>query len=75
MFKLLLIKLKLKIKTIMFEEIIDGIMLQYHQKYVENKDKIDAEDDEFSKSKTRRQMNELVSAIVILYQNKNKGYN
>jgi hypothetical protein len=57
----------------MFEQVIDTIMLQYHSLYEQNREKISAEE-EFDKSKERKQMNELVAAIVILYQNRGKSY-
>jgi len=55
----------------MFESVIDMLMLSYYGIYDDNRDKIEEGEDDFSKSKERKKMNELVQAIVILYQNKN----
>lgn len=54
----------------MFDEPIDLLMLEWHKKYIENKEKIDS-DTEFDKTPERKKMNKFVDAIVILWSNKN----
>jgi hypothetical protein len=51
------------------EKIIDQLMLMYYAKYQDNKEKLEAEDFG-STSKERKELDEFIRAIVILYQNK-----
>lgn len=54
----------------MFDEPIDILMLEWHKRYEINKDKI-IQDDEFAKTKERKEMNKFIEAIVLLYSSKN----
>lgn len=58
----------------MYQDVIDQLMVTWYGMYQANKEKID-EDDEFSKSRERKKMDEFIGAIVLLWQNKsNRGY-
>lgn len=61
------------IPKFMFTTVIDNLMVMWYAKYEKNKDKIE-QDEEFEKSRERKEMDEFVQAIVVLYQNKTGRY-
>jgi len=53
----------------MFEKVVDQLMVTWYSLYEKNKEKI-VEDDDFEKSRERKEMNQYIEAIVILYKEK-----
>jgi len=53
----------------MFEKVVDQLMVTWYSLYEKNKELM-IEDEDFEKSKQRKEMNQYIEAIVILYKNK-----
>jgi len=53
----------------MLEKVVDQLMVTWYSLYEKNKELM-IEDEDFEKSKQRKEMNQYIEAIVILYKNK-----